>query len=61
MNLFLKHSYTHRHWKQSYGYQRGKGREGLIRSMGLIDTHTMFEIKEQLGSSRRGSVVNESD
>ena len=27
MNLFTKQKYTHRHRKQTYGYQRGKGVE----------------------------------
>ena len=28
MNLLLKQKQTHRHRKQIYGYQRGKGEEG---------------------------------
>ena len=28
MNLFTKEKQTHRHRKQIYGYQRGKGGEG---------------------------------
>ena len=37
MNLFKKQ--THRHRKQTYGYQRGKGvGEGEIRSLGLAGT-----------------------
>ena len=30
MNLFIKQRQTYRHRKQSYGYQREKGREGGI-------------------------------
>ena len=29
MNLFAKWKQTHRHEKQSYGYQRGKGQGGI--------------------------------
>ena len=28
MNLFIKQKQTHRHRKQTYGYQRGKGGKG---------------------------------
>ena len=39
MNLFTKQKQTHRHSKQTYGYQRGEGREeGQIRGMGLTET-----------------------
>ena len=38
MNLFTKQKQTHRHRKQTYGYQRGEG-WGQIRSLGLIYTH----------------------
>ena len=38
MNLYSKQKQTHRHRKQTYGYQWGKGREqGKIRGMGLTD------------------------
>ena len=36
MNLFTKQKQTHRHRKQTYGYQRGKGRGG---SLVLADTN----------------------
>ena len=37
--LYTKQKKTHRHRKQTYGYQRGeRGEEGQIRSMGLTDT-----------------------
>ena len=36
MNVYTKQKQTHRHRKQMYGYQRGKGQ---IRGMGLIDTN----------------------
>ena len=37
MNLYAKEKQTHRHRKQTYGYQRGRG--GVIMSMGLTDTN----------------------
>ena len=39
MNLFPKQKKTHKQRKQTYGYQRRKGMEGKIRSLGLTDTH----------------------
>ena len=39
MNLHTKQKETHRHRKQTYGYQRGEGGEGQIRTMGLTDTN----------------------
>ena len=33
MNLFMKQKQTHRHRKQIYGYQRGKGRD----KVGILD------------------------
>ena len=43
MNLFIKQKQTHQLSKQTYGDQRGKvgggGREGWIRSLGLMCTH----------------------
>ena len=40
MNLFTKQKQTHRHEKQTWGYQRGeRGAERQIRSMGLTDTN----------------------
>ena len=39
MNLFTKQKQTHRHRKETYGYQRGNKVEGLIRSLGLTYTH----------------------
>ena len=38
MNAFTKQKQTHRHGKHTYGYQKGKGMEGKIRSLGLTDT-----------------------
>ena len=29
MNLLTEQKQTHRLWKQTYGYQRGKGTEGI--------------------------------
>ena len=40
MSLFTKQKQTHRHRKQTCGYQREKGAEkGKIESEGLTDTH----------------------
>ena len=40
MNLYTKQNQTHRHRKQTYGYQRGEERrKGQIRSMELTDTN----------------------
>ena len=39
MNLFTKQKETHRHRKQTYGYQRGKGGVGSIGNLRLTDTH----------------------
>ena len=38
MNLSTKQKQTHRHRKQIYGYQRGKGVSN-VRSLGLTYTH----------------------
>ena len=44
---FTKPKQTHRHRKQSHGYQRGRWGEGLIMSLGLVDTHTTtYKIRE---------------
>ena len=40
VNLFTKQKQTHRHRKQTYGYQRGKGiGRDKIRRLGLTDMH----------------------
>ena len=39
VNLLTKQNQTHRNRKQTYGYQRGKGGEGQLRSLGLADTN----------------------
>ena len=38
MNLFPELKQTHRHRKQTYGYQRGGGGEGDIMSLGSACT-----------------------
>jgi len=38
MNEFTKQKQTHKHRKQTYGYQRGR-RKGYIRSLGLADAN----------------------
>ena len=45
MNLFTKQKQTHRHRKQTYGYQRGKvGGEGIDCEFG-IDMYTLLYLK----------------
>ena len=44
MNIFTKQKQTHRHRKHTYVYQKGKGMEGKIRSLGL--TGTLLYIKQ---------------
>ena len=39
MNAFTKQKQTHRHRKQTCGYQRGEGKGRQIRNMGLTDTN----------------------
>ena len=40
MNLYTKQKQTHRHRKQTNGYQMGQGGgEGQTRSLGLADTN----------------------
>ena len=35
MNLFTKQKQTHRHGKQTYGYQREQGRGGINQEFGI--------------------------
>ena len=50
MNLFTKQKQTHRHRKQTYGYQRGwQGRGEKNKSLGLMDTHYYMQIDERQG------------
>ena len=44
MNLFTKQKQTHRHRKQTYGYQRGTGDRGINQEFG-INRHTLLYIK----------------
>ena len=46
MNLFTKQKQTHRHRKQTYGYQRGKGGEGGINQRFGINRYTLLHIKQ---------------
>ena len=40
MNVYTKQKQTHRHKKQTCGYQRGDGKgEGQIKGMGLTVTN----------------------
>ena len=41
MNLFTKQKQTHRHRKQTYGYQRGKGRRDNLGAWGQ-QVHTII-------------------
>ena len=45
MNLYTKQKYTHRHRKQTYGYQRGYVGRGINEEFG-IDINTLLCIKE---------------
>ena len=49
MNLYTKKKQTHRHGKQTYGYQRGKGGRDYIRSVELTDTNYYNKINKQQG------------
>ena len=42
MNLFTKQKQTHRHRKQTYGYQRVKGRMGKINEKFGINIYTLL-------------------
>ena len=44
MNLFTKQKQSHRHRKQTYGYQRGKG--GGINEQFGINIYTLLHIKQ---------------
>ena len=46
MNLFTKQKQTHRHRKQTYGYQRGKEGGGGINQAFWINTYTLLYIKQ---------------
>ena len=45
MNLFTKQKQTHRHRKQTYCYQRGKGGGGINQEFG-INRYTLLYIKQ---------------
>ena len=45
MNLFTKQKQTHRHRKQTYGYQRGNTGWGINEELG-INIHTLLDIKQ---------------
>ena len=52
MNLFTKQKQTHRHRKQTYGYQRGKVGGGGMDKLGVWDWHihtTVFKTDNQQG------------
>ena len=44
MNLFIKQKQTHKHRKQTYGYQRGKVGRGINWEAG-ISIYTLLYIK----------------
>ena len=39
MNVSMKQKHTHRHRKQTCGFQRGGEKEGWTGSLGLVDTN----------------------
>ena len=43
MNLITKQKQTHRHRKETYGYQRGKRGEEEIGGIGLTDALTYIK------------------
>ena len=45
MNLFTKEKPAHRHRKQTYGYQRGKGVGGGINKEFGISGYTLLYVK----------------
>ena len=61
MNLFTKQKQTHRHRKQTYGYQRGKewGRDKLGVSEQQVQT-TINKIDKQQGLNyiAQGTIFN---
>ena len=44
MNLFTKQKQTHRHRKQTYGYQEGRVEGGIVREFGT-DRYTLLYLK----------------
>ena len=44
MNLFTKLKHIHKHRKQTYGYQRGKGEGGINQEFG-INRYKQLHIK----------------
>ena len=45
INLFTKQKHTHRHRKQTDGYEKGK--EGIYQEYGFIDTYYSKTDKQQ--------------
>ena len=54
MNLFTKHNSTHRHRKQLYGYQRGKGERNKL---GAGDYHIHSTVYKTLVDNQQGPTV----
>ena len=46
MNTFAKQKQTHRHRKQTYGYQRGKSREGGINEEFEMNRHALLYVSQ---------------
>ena len=57
MNLFTKSKQTHRHRKQSCGYQRGKGKGGINLELGN-NRYTLLYIKQVNNKDLLYSTVN---
>ena len=53
MNLFMKQKQIHRHRKQIYGYQRGKGKDkvGIVDYQIQPSAHTIDKQQDLLSST----------
>ena len=49
MNLFKKQKQTHRHGKQTYGYQWGRGKRGKLGAWDQQVYATIYTIDKQQG------------
>ena len=49
MNLFMKQKQTHRHRKQTYGYQRAQGRRDKLEVWDQQIHTTIYKIGKQQG------------
>ena len=58
MNLFTKRKQTHRHRKQTSGYQRGKVEGGRINQEVGINIYTLLYIKQVVNKDLLNSTEN---